>query len=129
MILIQIKMILINSLILFFLFLIGYQIFLALTPNVEGLESNAQGTANANANYKPYNMNDPNNALILGQQNAGNIENLRGRVDALDGVKSKVDTMQTKIDAMQVQMDALVQQQASFANDINGGKPVNISTK
>ena len=127
-------MILINSLIIFFIFLIGYQIFLALTPNVmEGLESNNKGTANANANananYKPYNMNDPNNALILGQQNAGNIENLRGRVDALDGVKTKVDTMQTKMDSMQVQMDTLVQQQASFANDINGGKPVNISTE
>ncbi len=110
-------MILIYGLIIFFIYLIGYQIFLALTPNiVEGLDT-----------YKPYNMNDPNNALILGQQNAGNIEVLKGRIDKLDGVNAKVDTMQQNMNSMQVQIDSLVEQQSSFATDLAGDEPLAIT--
>ena len=54
---------LVNVLIIFFIILIGYQIILA-NHIVEGLE-------NSNSNeYKNY----PPNALILSEQNAGNIE-------------------------------------------------------
>jgi hypothetical protein len=110
-------MILIYGLIVFFIYLIGYQIFLALTPNVvEGLDT-----------YKPYNMNDPNNALILGQQNAGNIQVLKGRIDKLDGLDAKVNTMQQNINTMQVQMDTLVEQQSSFATDLAGDEPLAIT--
>jgi hypothetical protein len=31
------------------------------------------------------------------------------------------------MNSMQEQIDALVEQQASFANDINGGEPIDIS--
>jgi hypothetical protein len=116
---------LIKILIVFFICLIGYQLFLSLTKQdnlVEGLENNT-----TTDEYKPYNTNDPNNALILSQQNAGNIEVLKGRVDGLDGVKSRVDTMQQNIDSMQVQIDALVQQQADYANDLAGSEPVTIT--
>lgn len=117
-------MILIYSLIIFFTYLIGYQIFLELTPNiVEGLESEP----NSDDAYKPYNMNDPNNALILGQQNAGNIEVLKGRIDKLDGVDAKVDTMQQNMISMQVQIDSLVEQQSSFATDLAGDEPVTLT--
>jgi hypothetical protein len=115
---------LIKILIGFFIFLIGYQLFLALMKKdnlVEGLENNST------TEYKPYNMNDPNSALILAQQNAGNIEVLKGRIDGLDGVKARVDTMQQNIDSMQTQIDALVQQQADYANDIAGSEPVTIT--
>jgi TolA-binding protein len=116
-------MILIYSLIVFFTCLIGYQIFLALTPNiVEGIKNQKSDDA-----YKPYNMNDPNNALILGQQNAGNIEVLKGRIDKLDGVNAKVDTMQQNMDSMQVQIDSLVEQQASFVTNLSGGEPVTVT--
>ena len=117
-------MILIYSLIIFFTCLIGYQIFLELTPNIiEGLVS----TPNSDATYKPYNMNDPNNALILGQQNAGNIEVLKGRIDKLDGVDTKVNTMQQNMNSMQVQIDSLVEQQSSFATDLAGDEPITIT--
>ena len=108
----------------FFTCLIGYQIFLALTNThnlVEGLE---------NGEYKSYGTEDPNNpnsALILSQQNAGNIEVLKGRVDALDGVKARVDTMQQNIDSIQTQIDALVQQQADYATDLVGSKPPEVT--
>jgi hypothetical protein len=116
---------LVKILIVFFICLIGYQLFLYIFKQdnlVEGLENNT-----TTDEYKPYNTNDPNNALILSQQNAGNIEVLKGRLDGLDGVKNRVDTMQQNIDSMQVQIDALVQQQADYANDLAGSEPVTIT--
>lgn len=121
---------LIKLLIVFFTLLIAYQTFLAFSNSgslVEGLEN---GTTTTSTEYKEYNTNDPNNpnsALILSQQNAGNIEVLKGRVDGLDGVKARVDTMQQNIDSMQVQIDALVQQQADYATDLAGSEPATIT--
>ena len=71
--------------------------------------------------------NNPNNSLILGQQNAGNIEVLRGRIDELDGVKKRVDTMQQSIELMQTQLDGLVQQQVEYAQELAGSTPPSIS--
>ena len=58
---------LVNLLIIFFIVLIIYQIFLAYFNNsiTEGYENKDE--------YKPYDTNNPDNALILAQQNAGNI--------------------------------------------------------
>jgi hypothetical protein len=120
---------LINILIIFFIILLTYQVILAFSTTntlIEGLEN--EGTTNSSTQeYKPYNLNDPNNSLILSQQNAGNIEVLRGRIDKFDGVKEQVDTMQQEIDSMQVQMDALVQQQADYAQEIAGSTPPDIT--
>lgn len=120
---------LIKLLIVFFTCLIGYQLFTFVFKNgsdlVEGLENEKN-----NSEYKDYNTNDPNNpnsALILSQQNAGNIEVLRGRVDELDGVKDKVDTLQQNVDTMQTQIDALVQQQADYATDLAGDTPAEVT--
>ncbi len=119
-------MILIYSLIIFFTCLIGYQIILELTPNiVEGMISNPK--SDATSTYKEYNMNDPNNALILGQQNAGNIEVLKGRIDKLDGVDAKVNTMQQNMNSMQVQMDTLVEQQSTLATELAGDEPIDVT--
>lgn len=111
---------LLKILIGFFIFLIGYQVILALFGGSNLVEGMEDGTAKE---YKPYNTDDPNNALILAQQNAGNIEVLNGRVTKLDGIKERVDTMQQNIDSMQTQIDALVQQQADYAKDVMGDKP------
>jgi hypothetical protein len=114
---------LIKILIGFFICLIGYQLFLALLGKdnlQEGLENNTTTSETASGDYKPYNTNDPNNALILAQQNAGNIEVINGRMNKIDGVKERVDTLQQSIDSMQTQIDALVQQQADYAKDVMG---------
>ena len=120
---------LINILIIFFIIVLTYQVVLAFSTTntlIEGLEN--EGTTNSSTQeYKPYNLNDPNNSLILSQQNAGNIEVLRGRIDKFDGVKEQVDTMQQEIDSMQVQMDALVQQQADYAQEIAGSTPPDVT--
>ena len=61
--------------------------------------------------------------MILAQQNAGNIEVLKGRIDGFDGVKERLNAMEQNIDSMQVQMDQLVQQQADYAAEIAGTTP------
>ena len=124
---------LIYILIVFFIMLVGYQVFLALVPPlslVEGLENANTNTTTQNtgsSDNQPYNVNDPNNSLILSQQNAGNIEVLKGRIDGFDGVKEKVDTMQQSIDSMQVQMDGLVQQQVDYAQELAGPTPPDVT--
>ena len=120
-------MLLIYILIGVFSLLFLHQIVLTLFPDkvIEGLENETKTTTTNE--YQPYNVSDPNNSLILAQQNAGNIEVLKGRVDKFDGVKEKIDTMQQNIDSMQVQMDSLVQQQADFAVDLAGDTPVTVS--
>ena len=72
-------------------------------------------------------MNDPNSALILAQQNAGNIEYLKQRVENLSGIKERVDTMQESINSIQTQVDGLVQQQADYAQQLAGSQPAEIT--
>ncbi len=119
---------LIYTLIILFTILLSYQAFLAFSkPNslrlVEGLENNSE----SKGEYQAYNVNDPNNALILAQQNAGNIDVLKGKIDGLDGVKEKVDNMKISMDAMQTQIDGLVQQQADYAQELAGSEPVEVT--
>ena len=118
-------MLLIYVLIIVFILLIGYQLYLELYPKkiIEGLESDTT----TEPQYQPYNTSDPNNALILAQQNAGNIEVLRGRIDNLDGIKEKTDQMQEDMNSMQSQIDALVQQQADYAQEMVGTTPPEVS--
>lgn len=119
-------MLLIYTLIILISFLLGYQLFSEVFTNklIECLENQEPP---AEKEYQPYNLSDPNNALILAQQNAGNIQVLKGRIDTLDGVKEKIDTMQQNINSMQVQMDGLVQQQADYAAEIAGSTPPTIT--
>jgi hypothetical protein len=122
-------MMLIYVLIIIFMLLIAYQMFLSFNTNtlIEGLENTTNNTNTNTQQYKPYNLGDPNNALILAQQNAGNIEVLKGRIDSLDGVKNNVDDMQQNINSMQVQINSLVQQQSDYAQDLAGNTPPEIT--
>ena len=122
-------MILIYILIIVFIILIGYETFLAFFPDklIECLENNDTSSSSSTQEYKPYNLQDPNNSLILAQQNAGNIEVLKGRIDSStslqDDLKKKVDNIQQSIDSMQIQIDGLVQQQAEYAQELVGSTP------
>ena len=115
---------LVNILIAVFTILILYQLLSSFSNSKEGLENPPPGTPGT---IQPYNTNDPNNALILAQQNAGNISVLNGRVDELDKDKDKIFTIQRQISEMQTQIDQLVQQQADYAQDLAGDQPPDIS--
>ena len=121
-------MMLIYILIIFFTILLLYQAFLAIFKPislVEGLENKSE--SKSSGEYEAYNTNDPNNALILAQQNAGNIDVLKGKIDGLEGIKEQVDNMKINMDSMQTQIDGLVQQQADYAQEIAGSTPPDIT--
>jgi len=87
-----------------------YQILLA-SRIVEGLENQ----------YQPYDTNNPNNALILAQQNAGNIDFLKQRLDTLTGINQQVQDLSGNVQSLQTQVTGLVQAQQDYANQMTGG--------
>lgn len=123
------KTILVNILILFFIILIGYQIILA-NHIVEGLDNNttsANTTNNTNNTYTPYDTNNPANALILSQQNAGNIDYLKQRIDNVQGVFQQVQDLSANVSALQDQVNGIVSAQADYATQMTGGTPPTIT--
>jgi hypothetical protein len=108
---------LISILIIFFLVLILYQIFLAIFgKSVEGMENGDT--------YADYDMNNSSNALILAQQNAGNISYLKERIDELMDLNGTVMDICGNIVQINEQMQGLVQQQADAAIQLAGDTPV-----
>ena len=106
---------LVNILVLFFIILIGYQIILA-NHIIEGLES-----------YQPYDTNNPANALILAQQNAGNIEYIKQRLDSVQGLNQEVQDISGNVITLQDQVNQLVSAQQQYASQLTGGTPPNIT--
>ena len=106
---------LVNILVLFFIILIGYQIILA-NHTIEGLES-----------YQPYDTNNPANALILAQQNAGNIEYIKQRLDSIQGLDQEVQDISGNVITLQDQLNQLLNTQQQYANQMTGGTPPDIT--
>jgi hypothetical protein len=105
---------LLTILIIFFSSIILYKILFFIGSSfkiIEGMENNS-------TEYKEYGGNDP---MILAQQNAGNIEYLKSRMEEVNSVKNDVVTMKQDMQSMQVQIDGLVQQQADMASELSGG--------
>jgi predicted PurR-regulated permease PerM len=109
---------LINILIAFFVFLISCQLILA-SNIVEGLENQSQ-TQTPNQ-YQSYDTNNPNNALILAQQNAGNVEYLKQRIDGVQNIFQQVQDLSGNVTSLQTQMNGLLQSQQDYANQLTGG--------
>ena len=107
---------LVNILIGFFIFLILYQIILA-SNVVEGLENQ----------FQSYDTNNPNNAMILAQQNAGNILYLKDRIDNVQGLYQQVQDLSGNVQTLQTQVDGLVQAQQDYANQMTGGTAPDIT--
>ena len=101
---------LVNILIIFFTVLILYQTLLA-NNIIEGLENQ----------YQPYDTNNPNNALILAQQNAGNISYLKERLNSVQGISQEVQDISGNVATLQTQVNGLVQAQQQYANQMTGG--------
>ena len=96
-----------NLLIVFFVLLIGTQIFLTYSGNIiEGLDNN---------NYQEYNGND---ALILSKQNAANIQFLKQQYDGINGLQNEVNDLSSNVAALQTQVDGLVQSQQDYTNNV-----------
>jgi len=111
---------LVNILILFFIFLILYQIFLA-TKIIEGMDNSN------NSDYKSYDTNNPNNALILAQQNSGNIAYLKKQMDSVQDINQEVQDLSGNVQTLQTQVKGIVQAQQNNANQMTGGTVPNIT--
>jgi len=111
---------LINILILFFAILIISQIFLECFRDniIEGLTSNT---------YQPYDNNNPNNAMILAQQNAGNIAVLQKEITSLNGINQEVQDISGNVANLQSQVTSLVNAQNNYANNMTGGSEPQIT--
>ena len=112
---------LVNLLIIFFIMLIFYQIFLAYFEN-----SIMEGYKNKDK-YKSYDTNNPDNALILAQQNAGNIIVLKGQMDEMLGINKQVQDLSGNVANLEQQVTDLVQAQKDYANQITGGVEPEVS--
>ena len=106
---------LVNILIVFFIILIFYQIFLShvifkVNDNMmEGLDTMAS------QQYQPYDMNNPNNALILAQQNAGNIQVLKQQVDKILKLDKEVQDISGNLITLTSQVTKLMESQEQLA--------------
>ena len=101
---------LINILLFLFALLIVYQVYRV----KEGLETatTATATATSTPTYQPY---DPNNPTILAQQNAGNIQVLKGQMDELVGIKKEVEDISGNLYTLTDQVNQYMLQQATTA--------------
>lgn len=132
--------ILVNVLNIFFIFLILYQIFLAVFKNniVEGMmdviptisptvSPNMSPTnemlpnLTINQVYRQYDKKIADNTFLLAQQNAGNIEYLRQRIDAIQGMHDQVVDLSGNVAALQTQVNGLVAAQQQYATQMTGG--------
>lgn len=113
----------VKILILFFTLLLIYQFILAFYDSKEGFQDVNQSVQQ----YKPYDINDPNSAMILSQQNAGNIEYLKQQITSLLGLEKKVSDVDSNVQELNDQMVTLTQQQQQAAAEMTGTDPVQVS--
>jgi len=110
------KMIFLIILIIIFILILVYNVI----TYKEGMETE----------YKEYDLDSDSKSkcMILAQQNAGNINYLKQRVDELANVQSIIYDLSMNVAELNTEMVGVVQQQIDFAQQIAGGTtPLEIS--
>ena len=105
-----------NILIFIFGFLLAYQLYLEFSKSyiIEGMDSNT-------TSYTSYdNQDSTTNALILAQQNAGNIVFLKQQIDDLLPLKTQLADLTNEVNTMSSQLNDLAQQIAEYATTLAG---------
>lgn len=133
---------LLNILIIFFILLILYQLFLAHFNNsiIEGMMdvvptiSPTSSPTNemlpnltVNQVYRQYDKKISDNTFLLAQQNAGNIEYIKQRIDDVQGMNKQVQDLSANVQALQEQVDGLVQANSQYTSQMVGTEPPEIS--
>ena len=120
-----------HSLILFLLLVLFLLIFYNLNQSQnnsqdsikEGLDSSKDNIHIYN-NYDKNNMSSNDNALMLAQQNAGNIEYLKQQISKVTTLDKEVQDMSGNLVTLNEQMIALVNQQTQAASQLAVNKPL-----
>lgn len=112
---------LINILIVFFVILIFYQVFISnisvlsyrmSNGIIEGMDTTT--TTSGSQQYQPYDTNNPNNAMILAQQNAGNIQVLKQEIDSILGLNQEVQDISGNLATLTTQVSNLMEAQQQY---------------
>lgn len=130
-------------LILFFIILIVYQIFLAYFQHskiVEGMldvvptlspqfipTNEMLPNLNFTQVYKQYDKEISHNTFLMAQQNAGNIEYLKQRIDAVQNMYQQVRDLSANVTSLSTQVNGLVQSQQQYATQVSGGTPPTVT--
>ena len=78
-------------------------------------------TPSSSKTYQDYDKNkDP---MILGEQNAGNIEFLKKQIEDIPALKTTLDSLLKRMDQLEEQMNNLTIQQNKAFQDLSGGSP------
>jgi hypothetical protein len=140
----------IGILIIFFIILLCYQFFvkyfkssivegmLDVVPTFEPVFSPDMSPTAAPTNemlpnltinqvYRQYDKKIADNTFLMSQQNAGNIEYLKQRIDAVQGIFQQVQDLSGNVQALQDQVNGLVTAQQQYATQITGGTAPNIT--
>ena len=133
---------LLNILIIFFILLILYQLFLAHFNNnvIEGMMdvvptiSPTSSPTNemlpnltVNQVYRQYDKKISDNTFLLAQQNAGNIEYMKERINDVQGMYKQVQDLSANVQALQEQVDGLVQANEQYTSQMVGTESPQIS--
>lgn len=119
-------------LIAFFTSILFYQFYLVILMTktmVEGMDNNTTSSQNGQSSYQSYDTNDPNNALILAQKNAGNIEYLKELIHTVQGenLQQSIEDLSGNVQNLQTQVNGIIQSQQQYTNQMTNGKPVQIT--
>ena len=118
-------MLLLNLLIIFFIFLILYQLFSYILENHTKFREGMDNTSSpSTTTYQDYSGND---ALILSKQNAGNISYLKERLDKLEPLIPTVDDLSKNMVNLNDQMIALTQTQSTSIQQMNATATQSVS--
>jgi len=134
-------------LIFFFLLLISYQIISSYfqSPIIEGMldvvptispqfiptsspTNEMLPNLTINQVYRQYDKKIADNTFLMAQQNAGNIEYLKQRIDAVQGLYEEVQDISGNVAALQDQMNGLLIAQQQYASQLTDGNSVPIIT-
>jgi len=72
---------------------------------IEGMESQT---------YQPYDLNNPNNTLILAQQNAGNIQVLKKQMDGVLHLNREVQDLSGNLNSLSTQVTNMIEEQQQY---------------
>jgi methyl-accepting chemotaxis protein len=130
-------------LILFFIILIVYQTFLACFQRSKIVEGMLDVVPTLSPQFIPTNEMLPNlqftqvykqydkeishNTFLMAQQNAGNIEYLKQRIDAVQNMDHQIRDLSANITSLSTQVDGLVQSQQQYATQATGGAPPTVT--
>jgi hypothetical protein len=71
--------------------------------------------------YRQYDKQIADNTFMLAQQNAGNIEYLKQRIDNVQGIFQQLQDLSGNVQSLQTQVNGLVGTQQEYASNMTGG--------